>query len=841
MPVPSGAKFGPYEILAPLGAGGMGEVYRARDSRLNREVAVKVLPGSFAADADRLRRFEQEARAVGSLNHPNILAIYDVGTHEGVPYLVMELLEGRTLREELPVSRRKALDYARQAATGLAAAHAKGVTHRDLKPENLFVTNDGRVKILDFGLAKVAEEEIGELTRSAATTPGVALGTIGYMSPEQARGTSADYRADIFSLGVILYEMLSGQRAFHRDSAPETLTAIIKDDPPPLSEAALERIVRRCLEKSPEQRFQSASDLAFAIEASSGTTTTVAQAAPERKKSLWPWAAVVAIVLLVTGIAIGRLGQNSTALPEFHRITFRRGYITNAQFSNDGKSVIYSAAWDGKPYEIFSTQESSPESRALGISNAIPIAISKNGEMALIMTPIQRMAETPGTLARAAVGGGAPREMAEGIFLADWSPDGTQLVVVRGAPSGQQIEYPIGKKIFETNGYVNSVKMSPKGDRIALVECPLTADGTGWVVIIDTAGKKQATSRLFANITSAVWSSDGATVWFTAAQHGITMQLYRMDLSGHERVVASFPGYFWLADVAADGRLLIGHVAWSSSLMVRTAGSSKESDLYLHDWSFLQALSADGKQILFDEGGDAASSGEFLTFLRDSEGGPAVHLGDGFPTALSPDGQWAMVNPRGQPAQLTALPVHAGDAHPLTHDGIHHIYGRWLPDSKSIVFVGAEGGHQFRYYVQDSLNAKPRAISDEDIQFDRNADDIVLSTNGRIVATLGKDGRIQLLPVDGSPRRWIPAVTGLTPVAFCRDNSLLVDRAGEMPARVSRVNIADGKTAPWKELAPANRTGLWAIQPIRVAPDCESYAYTADYGLGALYVVSGLK
>src|SRR5579871_2349456 len=277
MPVPSGAKFGPYEILAPLGAGGMGEVYRARDSRLNREVAVKVLPGSFAADADRLRRFEQEARAVGSLNHPNILAIYDVGTHEGVPYLVMELLEGRTLREELPVSRRKALDYARQAATGLAAAHAKGVTHRDLKPENLFVTNDGRVKILDFGLAKVAEEEIGELTRSAATTPGVALGTIGYMSPEQARGTSADYRADIFSLGVILYEMLSGQRAFHRDSAPETLTAIIKDDPPPLSEAALERIVRRCLEKSPEQRFQSASDLAFAIEALSGSVTATIQ------------------------------------------------------------------------------------------------------------------------------------------------------------------------------------------------------------------------------------------------------------------------------------------------------------------------------------------------------------------------------------------------------------------------------------------------------------------------------------------------------------------------------------------------------------------------------------
>jgi serine/threonine protein kinase len=268
MALSAGTRLGPYEVLAPLGAGGMGEVYRAHDTRLGRDVAIKVLPASFAADSERLRRFEQEARATGMLNHPNILALYDVGTFEQSPYLVTELLEGQTLREELPLPRRKALNYARQIADGLAAAHAKGVTHRDLKPDNIFITKDGRAKILDFGLAKVeAEARDAEATQTVITTPGMVMGTVGYTSPEQARGHLADHRSDIFSFGVMLYEMLSGQRAFERDTAVETLNAIIKDDPPPLEDAALDRVVRRCMEKSPDQRFLSASDLAFAIEA----------------------------------------------------------------------------------------------------------------------------------------------------------------------------------------------------------------------------------------------------------------------------------------------------------------------------------------------------------------------------------------------------------------------------------------------------------------------------------------------------------------------------------------------------------------------------------------------
>src|SRR5580698_3938266 len=292
MNLTSGARLGPYEIVSPLGAGGMGEVYRARDSRLKREVAIKVLPQALSLDADRLRRFEQEALATAALNHPNILAVFDIGTNEGSPYVVSELLEGETLRERLrsgSIALRKTLDYALQIAHGLAAAHEKGIIHRDLKPENLFLTKDGRVKILDFGLAKLTQTESGDHTSlptmTHVTEVGTVLGTAGYMSPEQVRGVAVDARSDIFSVGAILNEMVSGKRAFHGDTAADTMSAILKEDPPDLSETnrnvspALERIVQHCLEKNPEQRFHSASDIAFDLEHLSGISGTTARAA----------------------------------------------------------------------------------------------------------------------------------------------------------------------------------------------------------------------------------------------------------------------------------------------------------------------------------------------------------------------------------------------------------------------------------------------------------------------------------------------------------------------------------------------------------------------------------
>ncbi len=358
MPLSSGTKLGPYEIQSPLGAGGMGEVYRARDMRLGRDVAVKVLTESFAHDPERLRRFEQEARSVAALNHPNILALYDIGTQDGRPYLVSELLEGQSLREVLEggaLPARKAGDYAVQVASGLAAAHEKGIVHRDLKPENIFITKEGRAKILDFGLAKLTQPTSGPTSHdgltvtSSPTQAGVVMGTAGYMSPEQVRAGAIDHRSDIFSFGAVLYEMISGQRAFHRDTAAETMTAILKEEPPEwttdskIVSPALERIVRRCLEKEPEQRFQSARDLAFALGTLSGTDATAAVRAESaiRKSSRWIWPSAAAVVLLVAGALLGMLMRRTPAARRMQFALPVPGEVSQMALSSDGQMLAF--------------------------------------------------------------------------------------------------------------------------------------------------------------------------------------------------------------------------------------------------------------------------------------------------------------------------------------------------------------------------------------------------------------------------------------------------------------------------------------------------------------------
>src|SRR5580693_2416460 len=399
-----GTKLGPYEIVSPLGAGGMGEVYRARDTRLKREVAIKVLPQATSLDPDRLRRFEQEALATAALNHPNILAVFDIGTNEGSPYVVSELLEGETLRERLrggAIVVRKTLDYGLQIAHGLAAAHEKGIIHRDLKPENLFLTKDGRVKILDFGLAKLTQPESGAQTSlptvTQATEAGVVMGTAGYMSPEQVRGMAVDPRSDIFSFGAILYEMLSGKRAFHGETAADTMSAILREDPPELNETnrnvspALERMVQHCLEKNPEQRFHSASDIAFDLEHLTGVSGTAARAAVtgpaggrSRGKLLAAIAGGVGLAAVMLGLGwwLGSRGHGAVSMAEYQQITFRTGAIVNARFTPDG-SIVYSAAWDGGTFELYMSRMDDPGSRELGIKDAELLAISKGGELAI--------------------------------------------------------------------------------------------------------------------------------------------------------------------------------------------------------------------------------------------------------------------------------------------------------------------------------------------------------------------------------------------------------------------------------------------------------------------------
>src|SRR5678815_679923 len=401
-----------YRIGSKIAAGGMGEVYRAHDARLDREVAIKLLPADVALDEERLRRFEQEAKATSALNHPNILTVYDIGDHDGSPFIVAELLDGEELRQRLdagPVPLRKVIEYAQQIVSGLAAAHEKGIVHRDLKPENLFITKDDRVKILDFGLAKLRSspgEQSGseDATRKAITNPGVVMGTVGYMSPEQVRGQVTDHRSDIFSFGAILHEMITGRRAFRRETMAETMSAILKEEPEELIQSnpnlspALDRIVRRCLEKKPERRFQSTSDLGFALESLSAPSSSTGSstiglpdvaAEPESPKPIRrPLLYALGLLLLIGGITAGILGSSffrRTSLPNYQQLTFRRGFVSHARFAPDGQTLVYSGEWNGNPSEIFSTRAGLSDSRSLGLTNADVLAISSTGEMAVLL------------------------------------------------------------------------------------------------------------------------------------------------------------------------------------------------------------------------------------------------------------------------------------------------------------------------------------------------------------------------------------------------------------------------------------------------------------------------
>src|SRR5208282_5742621 len=559
----SGTKLGPYEIIAPIGAGGMGEVYRARDTRLGREVALKVLPASFSRDVDRLRRFEQEARAVAALNHPNILAIHDIGEDGGSPFIVSELLEGSSLRAELehgPLSARKASDYAAQIAQGLAAAHDKNIVHRDLKPENTFLTKEGRVKILDFGLAKLAPDARGAkgdgLTlTSSPTEAGMVMGTAGYMAPEQVRGSAIDSRTDIFAFGAVLYEMIYGERAFRRDTAAETMTAILKEDPPELSEMnhpvapGLERIVRRCLEKQPEQRFQSAKDLAFALEALSGTTSrTAANAAiaGDAGKPRWPaFVAAAAVLGLALGAAIAwYLRPAPAAPPTFTRVSYHRGEVIRGRFGPDAKTVFYSAKFDAKSGggapDTYSIREDYPASTPVGLNGALLLAISRQGQMAVLMRPKYfAHYEWGGTLATSPLGGSAPRELLENVVDADWGPDGNELAVIDRsndrANNKWRLQYPIGKVLLEGEGWMSDMRVSPDGKQVALFRHPPNPDDRGDLALVDRSGQLRTLSSGWESLEGLAWAPSGKEIWFSAAVSGEQWCIHAVTLSGKQR------------------------------------------------------------------------------------------------------------------------------------------------------------------------------------------------------------------------------------------------------------------------------------------------------------------
>ena len=858
MTVATGTKLGPYEILAPIGAGGMGEVYRARDERLKREVAVKVLPASYSSDPDRLRRFEQEAQTAGGLNHPNITAVHDLGRHDGSPYIVTELLQGETLRARLsggalPV--RKATDYAVQIAHGLAAAHEKGIIHRDLKPENLFLTSDGRVKILDFGLAKLTQPEgpagpQTNLPTAAGTEPGVVLGTLGYMAPEQVKGKPADARSDIFAFGAILYEMLSGARAFHRDSAAETMSAILREEPPDLSatnknvQPGLERVVRHCLEKNPEERFHSAHDLAFDLESLSGlsgATPSIAAVPGSKTRPSWVLLAATALATaLICGalalVAIRNAGNRPP--PSFRQLTFRRGQIFSARFAPDGQTVMYSAAWDGKPMEIFVGRPESPESRPFGLAGAEVLSISKSGDMAVSLNRrVLGGFRRTGTLAQLSVAGGAaPRDMLKEIEWADWGPDGKSLAVARSVPGGMRIEYPIGKVLYETSAWVSHLRVSPDGNLVAFIDHPTPGDDGGSVAAVDRSGKKSSLSKPFSTAQGLAWSHDESEVWFTAAEVGGNRGVYSTR-SGKVRLRVRVPGTLTLQDVSREGRILVSRDSQRNEYLVLSPGETKERELTWLDWSLPAALSRDGRTVLFSEAGEGGGAG-YSVYIRKTDGSPAVRLGEGSSQDLSPDGEWALaiVHSASDP-QLAAYPTGAGEPKVFPKDGVAVFGASFLPDGKRILLTGSEPGHGPRLYLRDFAGGKPRALTPEGYTGVG-----VVSADGKWAVVRGPDRRRYLYPLSGGEPASIPGLEAEENVAqFSADGRFVyVHRGAEAPAKLYRLELATGKREPWKTLMPGDAAGVSNLSPLPT-PDGSAYIYAYIRTLSDLFLVDGVK
>jgi len=861
MSLTAGTKLGPYEILAPLGAGGMGEVYRAKDPRLGREVAIKVLPASFSQDADRLKRFEQEARSASALNHPNIVTIHEIATFEGASYIAMELVDGPSLREMLatgPLPTKRLLDVAVQVAEALAKAHGAGIVHRDLKPENVVVSKDGFVKLLDFGLAKTFVAPTGGVSAAPTiapqeTQPGTVMGTVGYMSPEQASGRPVDFRSDQFAFGSILYEMATGMRAFQKGTGAQTLAAIIQDEPEPVAQvnprspAPLRWIVERCLAKEPDERYASTRDLARdlksvrehlgeVVSSASGGTAVVE---PARRRS---WTIPLALAAVVLGALGGVVFARRTAVssqPRFQRLTFQRGTVATARFGPDGSTVYYSGAWGGPPLRIFSLRPGNPESSALPLPAACMLSISSSGEMAIILDPSYSLTgfAPHGTLARVPLSGVAPKEILTDVSYAEWAPGASDLAVAHNTGGKDRLEYPIGKVLFETAGWIQNPRFSADGQTIAFIE-HATAGDDGRVAIVDRNGKKTVLTEFWSTIQGLAWSPDGREIWFTAAKDGIERMLYGVTPAGKLRLIRSMQGTPALLDVRKDGGALITEDDYRSSVLVFPPGETAGKDLTWFDWSSDRALSSDGKLLLFDESGEGGGPTGGV-YLRPTDGSPAVRLGDGVGIALSPDSAWALTRTFGTRSQFVLVPVKTGQPKTFPPDDFGRTaYGAFVPDGSKFVFAASSPGHGNRLYVQDVSGGAPRPISDEGIIEARH----FVSPDSRWIAAIGPDNRVHLYPMaGGTPTDLAASKPGDSPAGWAADGKgLYVSQLG-FPCTVDLLDIASGRRTHVRDIVGTDAGGVNQFGPVRVTPDGRMILGGMVRVLSTLYQVEGLK
>ena len=833
MPLAAGTKLGPYEVVAPLGAGGMGEVYRARDPRLQRDVAIKILPRSLSHEPDRLRRFEQEARAAGSLNHPNILAVYDVGTHEGSPYLVTELLEGASLRVRLEggaLSARKTTEYAVQTAYGLAAAHDKGIVHRDLKPDNIFICRDGRAKILDFGLAKLTAPESGDATvtsmdRLDQTGSGIVLGTAGYMSPEQVRGEKADSRSDIFSLGAVIYEMLSGQRAFVGPSAADRASAILKTEPPDLRTSgrnisvALDRIVRRCLEKNPQERFESARDLAFHLET---LATDSSSGIAEIKPSIpvrWPLAVWVLAAIAVLAIPAGFLWYRNTTQPKarepvkFLRLTDFAGLEETPAFSPDGKSVAFVSDSNGSRQIFVRLLAGGPPLQISHDSGShLEPRWSQDSASLIYFTPPPE-GDAQGALWEVSALGGPPRRLAEAMSGADVSHDGKRLTFFRLGDRKMQLvvsdrDGSNARVAMETplSFSYRIPRWSPDDRSIAYLHSRENWADDVYVVSSAGGSPKQITDdNTF--MSGLAWLADGSQILYSTARGNTVLYLPTMHLwliptaGGTPQQVTFGEAGDENPDIDHDGRIVVSrkHMQfdiWKFPLDGEPAENVRRAVRITQQTGEVQTptLSPDDRQ---------------MAYLSDNGGHGNLWVMD-----LSTKETHQITYER-NPTMIMGLPIWSPDGSNITFatnqpEKLGRGVGYWLvhPDGSGLKQVLPEGAWatwsgdgKWLYYADSSPVAATGGYRLLKAPIDGGTPVVVRSDNARAPA----------LPPDGSALYYVIPLENLNGLM---DYELRAARPETGPSTLlARIS---GKRVPlWQGWHPViSRDGKWLVMPL---------------------------
>jgi hypothetical protein len=669
------------------------------------------------------------------------------------------------------------------------------------------------------------------------------------MSPEQLRAKTVDPRSDIFSMGAILYEMLAGHRAFQGETEVDTMTAVLLEEPPEIDleqaniPASFQQIVRHCLEKDPQNRFQSARDLAFALD-------TLSDASGGRPKRLrvrgWQVTILVKILpwAVAGGLLVGTLfllARPSQPSPTYHRLTFEQGTVYSARFAPDFRSIVYGAAWNGKPKQLYSTVANSLLPQPLSLSDAILLAVSRSGELALTLNSHRgaHLLTQGGTLATAPLAGGSPREELDNVPSADWD-ESDQLAVVHHVDGQDQIEYPIGHVLFRAKrGTISHLRLSPQGNKIAFMDHPMQWDDGGWVDVIDLQGHVSVLTPQWDSEDGLAWSADGKEIWFTAAESGTNRTLFAVDLAAHMRTILTSPGGMTLQDIAPDGRVLVSFDAERLALATMVRGDSKPVDLSWHDWDVAKDISSDGQSILFEDDSEIAGH-MFSSAIRKIDGTPPVHLSGGSSSKLSPDGKWVISIVLGKPGKVSLVPIGVGQPRVLPlpeFEEIHNGTDHFLEDGKHFTLNANEPGHAVRTYLVDLEGKKPIPITPE------GAIGVLISPDGKYIFRMDNSGLLAIYSTtEGAGRRIPDLEAGFFPVQWSEDQSSIYGYfSGQIPTKVYKVNVTTGKKTLVQELQPETTAGAVTITSVCVNRDGSRFAYSNYQVLSDLYIISGLR